>query len=755
MFSIRRILDSSAPANLQIIAQVQDILRAQFGGLKEQEIIDLPKKLNDAMKYQFQSRLLVAQKQNDSVLAFALMMHATDIGFCYLDFIAAGKALTGQGVGGVLYQRAREEALDMGAKCILMECLPDDPALSPDPEIRHQNQRRLAFYNRFSAYVITGTSYETPVNPGDTDPPYLVIDTLGQALPDGKFMRKAVRAILERKYGDMCDPDYINKIVKSFPLSGISVRSHNKEDNYGALPVEHHADKIALFANEGHEIHHIKEQGYVESPVRIKVILEELKKLNFVERKIAQVWPDKHILKVHDADYVSFLKKACLSVAKGKSVYPYVFPIRNQDRKPLDTPLLAGYYCIDTFTPLNADAYQAARSAVDCALSGAETLVSGNNKIAYALVRPPGHHAERKSFGGFCYFGNTAIGANYLSQYGKVAILDMDYHHGNSQQDIFYKRGDVFTVSLHGHPKFAYPYFTGFSDEIGEGEGYGYNLNMPLPEHLTPDEYLKNITKALKRIKEYAPAYLVIALGLDTAKADPTGTWGLHAADFDRVGKAIGELGLPTLVVQEGGYRTQTLGINARNFFSGLHKANTAAHSGSKLIKAAKKTKKSSNSGPTIRRKVKLSDVESIRLLVDKTKVFSAEEVTIAAELVAEAALKGEVKSGYSFCLLEEGGKIIGYTCFGQVPLTESSYDLYWLVVDNEQHQKGYAKKLMLLTEELIASAGGKQIYAETSSKDNYAPARSFYLKSGFTEDARQQDFYKVGDDKVTYVKLV
>ena len=752
MFSIRRILDSTAPANLVIIAQVQDILRAQFSGLKQQEIADLPNKLNNAMKYRFQSRLLVAQRSNDSVVAFALLMHATDIGFCYLDFIAVGKALTGHGLGSVLYERVREEALEMGADCLLMECLPDDPALSPDPVIRKQNAKRLAFYKRYGANVITGTQYETPVQINDTDPPYLVIDTLGKALPDGKYMRNAVRAILERKYGEMCDPAYVEKVVKSFPLSGITVRgSQSANDPSIYMPVLNHPHSVTLFANEGHEIHHIKEHGYVESPVRIKAILKEMDKLSFVEKKRAKVWPDKYILGVHDADYVSFLKKACLSVKQGKSVYPYVFPIRNQDRKPVDTPLLAGYYCIDTFTPLNADAFYAARTAVDCALSGAEEIVSGHHKIAYALVRPPGHHAERKSFGGFCYFANTAIGANYLSQYGKVAILDIDYHHGNSQQDIFYQRADVLTVSLHGNPKFAYPYFTGFADEMGEGAGFGYNYNVPLPEHLTPEDYLKQVEKALKRIKEYNPAFLVIALGLDTAKADPTGTWELYAADFNKLGGFIGALNLPTLVVQEGGYRTQTLGTNARHFFNGLHKNHSIPVTG----KAKLKIKRVTLAAQRIRKTVKLSDIETVRSLVTKTGVFNEEEVSIAAELVAEAALKGEKKSGYSFYIIEEGGKMLAYSCFGRVPLTEASYDLYWLVVDTDYQKKGLAKQLFNLTEKAVSAQGGTQLYAETSSMDNYKPATAFYQKVGFSECARQKDFYKKGDDKVTYVRLI
>lgn len=751
MFRIRRILDSTAPANRIIVAQVQDILRAQFGALKEREISELPKKLNDAMKYKFQSRLLIAQRNNDSVLGFALIMHATDIGFCYLDFMAAGTKMTGQGLGGALYQKVREEASAMGANCILMECLPDDPDLSPDPVIRKQNVRRLNFYARYGAFPIIGTLYETPVKEGDTDPPYLVIDTLGQPLPDVKVMRKAVRAILERKYGEMCDPAYINKVVKS--LAGMSLRVpkkiKNEADTY--RPSSEQFNRIVLIANEGHEIHHIKEHGYVESPVRIRVVLRELEKLSFIKKMTAKSWPDKHILGVHDADYVSFLNKACLSVPKGKSVYPYVFPIRNQDRKPVDTPLLAGYYCIDTFTPLNADAYKAARSAVDCVLSGAQEIISGETKTAYALVRPPGHHAERKSFGGFCYFANAAIGANYLSQYGKVAILDIDYHHGNSQQDIFYKRCDVLTVSLHGHPKFAYPYFTGFADEMGEGSGYGYNLNVPLPEQLDVQDYLKHLRKALKRVEEYNPAYLVIALGFDTAKADPTGTWSLLAADFDKLGEAIGAMNFPTLIVQEGGYRTQTLGINARHFFTGLHKTTNSA----KPKRAIVRSKKLDSSGPRIRRIVKLSDMESIRDLVKESGVFSVEEIDIAVELVADAALKGEKKSGYSFVFIEQAGRIIGYACFGRIPLTEDSFDLYWLVVDHQRRNQGFAGQLLALAEETIKAVGGKQIFAETSSRQDYAPARAFYKKAGFVQCAWQKDFYRAGDDKVTFMKHV
>jgi acetoin utilization deacetylase AcuC-like enzyme len=282
---------------------------------------------------------------------------------------------------------------------------------------------------------------------------------------------------------------------------------------------------------------------------------------------------------VHDRNFVEYLKRVCTRLEPGESVYPYVFPIRNVARPPKDLAVRAGYFCIDTFTPLNHNAYKAAKGAVDCALTAAQLLKEGY-RMSYALVRPPGHHAERRVFGGFCYFNSGAIAANYLSREGRVAVLDIDYHHGNGTQDIFYQRNDVLTLSIHGHPSFAYPYFSGFAEEVGEGAGTRFNRNYPLPEALDGAAYRRVLTRALKRIRAFKPRFLVVALGVDSATKDPTGTWSLTAADFEENGKMLGSLHLPTLIVQEGGYRTRLLGSNIRHFFlglwTGMHRNNRA-----------------------------------------------------------------------------------------------------------------------------------------------------------------------------------
>jgi len=575
MFRIRRVYDDITPANQNAISQVQDILRSQFPLLSKRDVNKLPEQLRNPLKYRFRSILFIAEGLKGHIDGFALLFHEPVLNFCYLDYISAAQRKTGGGIGGALYERVREEALDLEAIGVFFECLPDDPKLSRQPEIQKQNAARLRFYERYGARPIINTAYETPVRPGGDNPPYLVYDDLGQgiALPRDTA-REIARAILERKYKGVCPPKYVDMVVESFRDDPVRLRPP-KYVKKPPVPVSRtiRADRrIVLVINDRHYIHHVEERGYVESPVRIDAILGELQKTEFFQRVTPRHFSEKHIRAVHTPEFVEYLWKVCSKLDPDESVYPYVFPIRNRTRPPKDLPIRAGYYCIDTFTPLTGNAYLAAKRAVDCSITAAKAILEGY-RLAYALVRPPGHHAEPAAYGGFCYFNSAAVAANLLSQYGKVAILDVDYHHGNGTQEIFYHRSDVLTISIHGHPSFAYPYFSGFVGEKGSGEGKGFNVNMPLPENVDGDAYRKVLRGVLKRLFRFRPAYLVVPFGLDTAKEDPTGTWTLVADDFEAMGKMIGALQLPTLVVQEGGYDTRVLGVNARAFFTGLWSA--------------------------------------------------------------------------------------------------------------------------------------------------------------------------------------
>lgn len=574
MFRIRKISNPHLSVNIQTMNKIKEIISQQFPDINPKKIDEISSQLTDPLKHKYQAKIFVAEDERSSIRGFALFLYMPDLQFCYLDYIAVSPGKTSGGIGGALYEHVREEAEAFGALGIFCECLPDDPELCKDKADLAQNKKRLAFYERYGARPIANTRYETTVVPDDDCPPYLVFDGLGvrDSLP-ATVTRQIFRAILERKYGDYCPETYIQDVVDSIQEDPVRLRPFlykkkiQPELFRTTLPEK---KKIFWVINDKHSIHHIREIGYVESPVRVKSIQNELVKTGLFRIGKVKEFNEKFILKIHDPGYVNYFKNVCKSLPPGKSVYPYVFPIRNAIRPPKDLSVKAGYYCIDTFTPLNQNAYLAARWGVSSTLTAAEEMLDGCN-LAYVLTRPPGHHAERNVFGGFCYFNNNAIAADYLSLFGNIAILDIDYHHGNGQQQIFYERKDVFTVSIHGHPSFAYPYFSGFKDESGAGEGLGYNLNFPLPENLDGAGYRVTLAKALTAIQKYKPEYLVVALGLDTAKDDPTGTWQLAAKDFEENGRMIGQLKLPTLVVQEGGYKNRSLGINAKSFFTGLY----------------------------------------------------------------------------------------------------------------------------------------------------------------------------------------
>ncbi len=579
MIRIRRIYDNILPVDSNAIDQVQDILRAQFPMLSDKTVKKLPEQLRNPFKYRFRSILFVAEGDRGKVKGFALLQHAPDLRFAYLDFISAAEHRTGGGIGSVLYERVREESLLLDTIGLFFECLPDDPNLCRDPQTLKQNAARLRFYERYGARPIANTAYETPLYPGDDCPPYLVYDNLGKIRNLFRNRtRPIVRAILERKYADLCPTDYIDMVVRSFKDHPVKIRPPRyikKETVIQVKEVKSAERSIVLTVNDKHEIHHVHERGYVEAPVRITAILKRIEPSGMFERVGIRHFSEKYIRAVHDGKFVDYFKKVCAVVEPGTSVYPYIFPIRNNARPPKELPIRAGYYCIDTFTPINENAFLAAKRAVDCALTVTQKVLKEGYRMGYALVRPPGHHAEHRAFGGFCYFNSAAVAAQYASGYGRVAVLDLDYHHGNGTQNIFYDRSDVLTLSIHGHPSFAYPYFSGFKDEKGDGDGQGYNINFPLPEEIDVGQYRETLARALRRILRSKCAILIISLGLDTAKGDPTGTWNLLPKDFRTMGRMIGSLMLPTIVVQEGGYRIRSLGTNAYNFFLGLREGLT------------------------------------------------------------------------------------------------------------------------------------------------------------------------------------
>lgn len=573
MFRIRKLHDTVSSANQDAIAQVLDILKAQFPTARKEDFEKLPQQLHDPLKYRYRSILFVAENGRGKVRGFAMMLHLPDLRVACLELISAAPGSAGGGIGGILYERVRDEARALHLKGLFFECSADDPQLITNPEILAQNRARMRFYERLGVRPIINNAYAAPVKPGDQDLYYLMFDDLNKGVPPAReTVRQAVQAILDRKYGHIISAEQIQEVVESFQDDPVVFREprYTKKLKVAAPQSAPDVLRIPLIVNEGHDIHHVKTRGYVEAPVRIASILQELDKTGLFVRTPPRHRGEKALREVHDPRFVDYLHNVCAEIPAGKSFYPIIFPAHNLKRPPKDLELQVGYYCTDTFTPLNRNAWLAARGAVDCAVTGAELLVGGA-PFAYALVRPPGHHAERGSYGGFCYLNSSAVAAQFLSRYGKVAVLDIDFHHGNGTQDIFYKRSDVFTVSIHGTPRLVYPHFAGFADETGEGDGAGFNLNLPLPEQITPQRYRETLKKALRAVRRFDPAFLVLAFGLDTARADPTGSWTLVAEDFRMNGELIGGLNLPLLVVQEGGYRTRTLGINARAFFEGLH----------------------------------------------------------------------------------------------------------------------------------------------------------------------------------------
>jgi acetoin utilization deacetylase AcuC-like enzyme len=284
------------------------------------------------------------------------------------------------------------------------------------------------------------------------------------------------------------------------------------------------------------------------------------------------------VLRVHDARFVEFLSSAWDEwVAAGNrgEAIPDCWPARRMtQRRPDSIVGKLGYYAMAAETSISAGTWEAARASADVALTAAARLAAGEQG-AFALCRPPGHHAARDLYGGYCFLNNAAIAAQYLRDHGsdRVAILDVDFHHGNGTQDIFYERSDVFYSSIHGDPREAFPYFSGFADETGAGEGAGYNLNLPLPRGTDFAAWRAALDMALKRVADFAPRALVVSLGVDTFENDPISFFKLRTDDFTRSGRLLGSLRVPTLFVLEGGYAVSEIGVNVVNVLQGFEAA--------------------------------------------------------------------------------------------------------------------------------------------------------------------------------------
>ena len=312
-----------------------------------------------------------------------------------------------------------------------------------------------------------------------------------------------------------------------------------------------------------------------ERPSRAEIILGRVRDVGLGTVCDPDDFGMEAILRVHDAGFVDFLQTAWrdwkAAGFKGEAVTT-VWPARRMStRIPSDIEGRLGYYSLSCETMISEGTWEAALAAAQVALTGAERLRRGASS-AFALCRPPGHHAAIDMFGGYCFLNNAAIAAQHLRDKGaeKVAILDVDFHHGNGTQDIFYNRDDVLFISLHGDPMDAFPHFLGHVDETGEGAGSGFTVNYPLPPGTGFSTWRAALAKALQQVADYAPDFLVVSLGVDTFETDPISFFKLKSDDFTTYGGDIAQLNLPTLFVMEGGYDIAEIGVNAVNVLQGF-----------------------------------------------------------------------------------------------------------------------------------------------------------------------------------------
>ena len=313
-----------------------------------------------------------------------------------------------------------------------------------------------------------------------------------------------------------------------------------------------------------------------EMPRRAEMILARVRDVGLGEVHEPRRFGEVPIRRVHADGFVDFLASAWRDwTAEGRThdALPLVWPVRSLrgDRVPDFIDGKLGFYSLDAGVPITAGTWEAVQASADVALSGARVLLDGASS-AFSLCRPPGHHAATAAMGGYCYLNNAAIAAQYLVDQGRarVAILDVDYHHGNGTQEIFYSRSDVLFLSLHADPRVEYPYFLGYADELGAGAGLGFTHNYPLPHGTAWQAYGPALDDACAKVEAFKPDALVVSLGVDTYEHDPISQFRLRTEDFPKIGARIAAARVPTLFVMEGGYAVEDIGVNAVSVLTGF-----------------------------------------------------------------------------------------------------------------------------------------------------------------------------------------
>jgi acetoin utilization deacetylase AcuC-like enzyme len=312
-----------------------------------------------------------------------------------------------------------------------------------------------------------------------------------------------------------------------------------------------------------------------ECPERWQHIMDRLGARGFKDFAEPAALDMGPVRQIHDQGFLEFLETAWdrwLAEGYEGEILATCFPARRmQVRKPVHIDGLVGYYALAIETAITSGTWEAAQASAAIAQT-AQRIVAGGARSAFALCRPPGHHAAKDMYGGYCFLNNAAIAAQMFLNDGakRVAILDPDFHHGNGTQDIFYDRDDVLFVSLHGAPEHAFPHFLGYEDETGAGKGEGFTVNYAMPPNTGYDEWGGAMDDAIKRIEAYSPDALVVSLGVDTFERDPISFFRLKSDDFTDYGGRIAKLKLPTLFCMEGGYAVEEIGINTVNVLEGF-----------------------------------------------------------------------------------------------------------------------------------------------------------------------------------------